>query len=220
MLKLVQSCALLLGLTFAGLLWASQASLPQDSPHQAVQTALDNLLVKIEEGRTYADAEPERFFAEVESVLQPFIDFETIARRVMARYYQAATPAQRSRFAEVFRDSLVKTYTRGLLQYNDEQISVIPEREGDRRGNRARVQMVLKAASGATYPILYSMVQGEAGGWLVENVTINGVNIGLTFRNQFAHSVRSNQGDLDATIEGWSAEIGGETTGASGGDSK
>lgn len=213
MRKLIHWYASIMLLAFAGLTWASE-----DSPHQAVQTALDNLLVKIEEGRSYADAEPERFFVEVEAVLEPFIDFETIARRVMARYYQAATPEQRTRFAEVFRDSLVKTYTKGLLQYNNEQITVVPEREGDRRGNRARVQMVLRAASGATYPILYSMVQGENAGWLVENVTINGVNIGLTFRNQFAHSVRSNQGDLDATIDGWSAEIGGENTGAADGD--
>lgn len=208
MRKLIHWTASLFLMTFGALAWASEAS-----PHQAVQTALDNLLVKIEEGRSYADSEPDRFFAEVESVLEPFIDFDTIARRVMARYYQAATPEQRTRFANVFRDSLVKTYTKGLLQYNNEQISVIPEREGDRRGNRARVQMVLRAASGATYPILYSMVQGEDSGWLVENVTINGVNIGLTFRNQFSHSVRSNQGDIEAAIKGWSAEIGGENTG-------
>lgn len=193
-------------MTFGLMAWASD-----DSPHAAVQTALDNLLVKIEEGREYAEADPQRFYTEVESVLEPFIDFDTIARRVMARYYQAATPEQRTRFATVFRDSLVKTYTKGLLQYNNEQITVTPERQGDRRGNRARVQMVLRAASGTTYPILYSMVQGQDARWLVENVTVNGVNIGLTFRNQFAHSVRSNQGDLDATINGWSAEIGGES---------
>lgn len=204
MRKLLPISAALMLLMQGAMAWAIE-----ESPHRVVQVALDNLLVKIEEAREYSESEPDRFITEVESVLEPFIDFDTIARRVMARYYQAATPAQRDRFAKVFRDSLVSTYTKGLLQYNNEQISVIPAREGDIRGNRARVQMVLRAPSGATYPILYSMVRGQDSGWLVENVTINGVNIGLTFRNQFAHSVRSNQGDIDAAINGWSSELGG-----------
>ncbi len=195
---------MLLPLLFSVSLWAQAIS-----PHQAVENATKDLLATIERERPNFKDKPDQFFTAVQDVLLPFIDFDTIARRVMGQYYAAATPEQRSAFAEAFRNSLIKTYTKGLLEYNNEEIVVLPAREGDRRGNRARVQMEIRSATGATYPVTYSMYESEGGQWLLENVTINGINIGLTFRNQFTHAVRMHKGNIDKVIANWSAEIGG-----------
>lgn len=195
---------MLLPLLFSVSLWAQAVS-----PHKAVEKATNDLLATIERERPNFKDNPDQFFTAVQDVLLPFIDFDTIARRVMGQYYGAATPEQRSAFAEAFRNSLIKTYTKGLLEYNNEEIVVLPERAGDRRGNRARVQMEIRSATGATYPVTYAMYESEDGQWLLENVTINGINIGLTFRSQFAHAVRMHKGDIDQVIANWSAEIGG-----------
>ena len=49
------------------------------------------------------------------------------------------------------------------------------------------------------------MVQMPAGDWRVRNVIVNGINLGLTYRNQFAEALRSpaNKGDIDKVIAGW-----------------
>ena len=49
------------------------------------------------------------------------------------------------------------------------------------------------------------------GNWLVENVIVNGLNLGSTFRTQFEQSAQQYGGDLDQVIANWSSEIEVET---------
>jgi phospholipid transport system substrate-binding protein len=42
----------------------------------------------------------------------------------------------------------------------------------------------------------------------VVNVIVNGINLGLTFRNQFDQSMRDNNRDYDAVIRNWSPDVG------------
>jgi phospholipid transport system substrate-binding protein len=41
----------------------------------------------------------------------------------------------------------------------------------------------------------------------VVNVIVNGINLGLTFRNQFDQAMRDNSRDYDAVIDGWSPDL-------------
>ena len=44
------------------------------------------------------------------------------------------------------------------------------------------------------------MVLNAQGQWKVRNLILNGINLGLTFRNQFASTVEANRGNLDKAI--------------------
>jgi phospholipid transport system substrate-binding protein len=61
------------------------------------------------------------------------------------------------------------------------------------------------APDGKVYPMEYSVMKMPAGDWRIRNVIVNGINLGLTYRNQFAAAVTSpaNRGDLDKVIAGW-----------------
>ena len=50
---------------------------------------------------------------------------------------------------------------------------------------------------------------GDDGSWRMYNIIINGINIGLTYRNQFASAMKApeNNGSLDAVINGWGETI-------------
>jgi phospholipid transport system substrate-binding protein len=50
------------------------------------------------------------------------------------------------------------------------------------------------------------MALGSDGEWRVRNIIVNGVNMGLTYRNQFAGAMKDpvNGGSLDKVIDGWS----------------
>ena len=39
--------------------------------------------------------------------------------------------------------------------------------------------------------------------WKLINVVLDGVNLGKTFRSQFAQAVKEHEGNLDAAIAGW-----------------
>ncbi|PWG68849.1 toluene tolerance protein, partial [Enterococcus hirae] len=68
---------------------------------------------------------------------------------------------------------------------------------------RASVQMEVISASGTRYPVTYSMYKKGDGQWLMENVIVEGVNIGLAFRDRFAQEMEEHRGQVQVVIDGW-----------------
>ncbi len=183
----------------------------ESAPHQLVADASTDLLRLIKEGRSYADSDPERFFIAVEALLAPVVDFEGFARRVMSVHYKQATPEQRRRFAETFKWGLVRTYSLALTDFTDGEVIVLPQDGPPRHPRRRNVKMEIHRG-GEVYPVLYAVTQSADGGWRIGNIVIAGVNIGLTYRSQFASVAADARygGDLDRVIDAWVRFVSGE----------
>lgn len=192
-----------------------------DSPaHGLVQTLSEQLLELIEASRGYVESEPERFFAEVDALLTPMIDFNGFARRVMGTHYRKATPEQRQRFAASFKASLLRTYALSLTRFQDGEVAVLPPDGPPRKPNRRNVKMEIRT-SGNVHPLVYTVNLGKDGVWRIGNIVIVGINIGLTFRSQFRSAVSDPKygGDLDRVIDAWAGVVAAESEGKSEGKS-
>ncbi len=200
---------IIVGLTCSGMSMAAPAAFVPDGPHAAIEKTATKLIAVIESGKTYFEADPERFYAEVQGVLDPIVDFESFSRGVMAVYYRKATAAQRERFRDTFKTGLVRTYGKALLDFGDQEIVVLPPDRPPRQPDRDSVTMEVRSSEGKVYPVVYSVARDGGGTWRMRNIIINGINIGLTYRNQFASAMKSpkNKGNLDAVIDAWSATI-------------
>ena len=179
----------------------------EQSPHAMVEDATAALVTVINRGQTYFDDDPDRFYQEVASTLDPIIDFKGFSRSVMAIYSKRASSEQRERFAEKFKWGLVRTYGKALLMFENEEIRVLPPGGKERRRpDRDTVKMEVLGTSGAIYPVQYSMRLYDDGRWRLRNVIIEGINIGLVYRDQFAEAMkdRKNNGDIDLVIDNWS----------------
>ncbi len=183
----------------------------ESAPHQLVAETATDLLRLIEEGRGYADSDPERFYSAVEALLAPVVDFEGFARRVMSAHYKAATAEQRQRFAETFKWGLVRTYSLTLTDFTGGEVIVVPPDGPPRHPRRRNVKMEIHHG-GEVYPVLYAMTQSADGGWRIGNIVIAGVNIGLTYRSQFKSVAADARygGDLDQVIDAWVRFVSGE----------
>jgi phospholipid transport system substrate-binding protein len=179
-----------------------------------VEQTTAEMLTLIEEAKVYVDEDPERFYVAVEALLDPVIDFPRFARSVMAAHYKRATPEQRERFAEGFKWSLVRTYALALTEFNDGGVNIIPSDRPPKRPDRASVKQEIRS-EGEVYPVIYSMALNKEGQWRVMNIIINGINMGLTYRNQFASAVQDPVygGDMDQAIDGWVSSLGAIDTG-------
>jgi phospholipid transport system substrate-binding protein len=178
-------------------------------PRVVIRQTADTLIGVIKEGKTYFPKDPERFYSEVQKVLDPTIDFDTFSRGVMAVYYKRATPAQREQFEATFKTGLIRTYGKALLDFGDESIVVLPSDRPQTQPDRDSVKMEVHSKEGKIYPVIYSMRLGDDGTWRMYNIIINGINIGLTYRNQFISAMNApeNKGSLDAVINGWGETI-------------
>ena len=175
-------------------------------PHALIESMTDDLLTGMEQYRDTADENPEPFFTYLEERLNGVIDFPWIAKNVMGKYRKTASDEQRARFSEVFRRGLVETYGRGLLAYSNEKILVLPP-NGDLGGKKKVTVKQEIHGKDKVYPVAYSMGRNKQGEWKIVNVVIGGVNLGKTFRNQFAQAAQKHEGDVDKVIDSWSSKV-------------
>ena len=197
---------LLLALLAPAVLLRPVAAAEEPGPAETVREVSEEVVAIIDRHRGSFEEDPEAFYRAVDEAMAGFVDYRSIARAVMARYWSRADEAQRDRFVERFRHGLVRSYSRAMFEFDQERIEVLPVLPEHRRDDRALVRMEVTGANGRIYPVRYSMARGESGRWQVRNVIVDGVNLGLTYRNQFDSAMQSGDaaGDLDAVISSWS----------------
>jgi len=178
-----------------------------------VEQTSEQMQALIEAAQSYAEEDPERFYVEVEALLSPVVDFRRFAGSVMGKkYYQQATDEQRARFADSFKWGLVRTYGLALTEFNDGKLRLVPASTPPRRPDRVSVSQEIVTASGQVFPVVYSMAWTDDAGWQMRNIIVNGVNMGLTYRNQFQSAAQNPEygGDLDKVIDSWAGLLAEE----------
>jgi len=174
---------------------------------QVVESSTQHLVEKLNKEKENYTANPERFYSEMDAALSELVDFKRIAARVMGKYARKSTKEQRSQFLESFKRSLYVAYSRALVESGAFEISVNDAKLNSRSDKKASVNLVVTSASGNQYPVVYSMHYAKTNEWMLENVIVNGVNVGLAFRDRFNQEVREQKGDLDNVIDGWSSKV-------------
>ena len=202
------SCLLLAGA------WV-QAMAQQPSAHEVVEDATQRVMAVVAEASEYADEDPERYYRQVQEILDPVIDFRGFARSVMGPYAtseryrsldeagQARLRAQLDEFTEVMRLGLVRTYSKGLLAYSGSRIEVFAISDEEEASGRAAVRQLIYSGQAEPYVLLYQMGRDKSGQWQLRNVIIESVNLGEIYRSQFEAAARKYDGDLDAVIANW-----------------
>ena len=144
----------------------------------------------------------------IKDIFEPMIDFRRVAASVMGKkYYLLASQGERSEFVLIFKDSLLDTYAETLAQWGDSTITTkFPDSKSNIYEMNVEVKQVLNTGS-SKYPISYKLRRNEEG-WKIVNIIINGVNLGLTFRNQFQALAVTHDENIDLTLQNWVSDAG------------
>lgn len=171
-----------------------------------VKQTTDELLADLKANKELYKQDPSSFYAALDRILGPVVDLEGISKGVMTvKYSRSASPEQMQRFEQSFKTSLMRFYGNALLEYDNQEIRVLPV-SGKQPPGREAVNMEVKDSKGTVYPLSYTMVDLN-GNWRMRNVIINGINIGKLFRDQFAESMRNNGNDLNKVIDTWAETV-------------
>lgn len=180
-----------------------------ESPQKEVERITSELLATFEKNVDEYKKNDAAFIAEVDRQLSPVVAFDSIARGVMGKYSRRAKPGQVEQFSATFKDSLISFYGKALLKLDDtrltiEKVDSVPESVlKDYQSGKARlipVGMTVRTSSG-TVAISYSMVHLD-GRWKLRNIIVDGINIGIQFRNQFAEAMNKH-GDIQYVVDHW-----------------
>src|SRR5690554_6202264 len=198
-----------LALTLMAFCVASVQAGPEEDLQQYVDENTQRLVEKLMAERGLYERDPEAFYQNMDDALEGFVDFRRITARVMGRYARQTTPEQRDEFVERFKRSLFDTYAQALVNNSDGfEISVQQATINPRNEDRASVNLLVTTDAGKRYQVVYSMYrQHSDSDWLMENVVLQRVYIGLAFRCRFRQGVGCRRGDIEAVIDNWGEAV-------------
>jgi phospholipid transport system substrate-binding protein len=157
------------------------------TPLELVRDTSSRMLAALHDERDAIRQDSSRLYDLVSTIVLPYFDFERMSQWVLGKNWRTATPEQRERFVEQFRNLLVRTYGTALSDYADEKIIYLPF-AGDLSAQTVTVRTEIEQA-GSTIPINYSMYRSRDG-WKVYDVAISGVSLVTNYRSSFGNIIR------------------------------
>jgi phospholipid transport system substrate-binding protein len=199
----------------ASALAAGQSPAQANTAHQVVRDTTSRVMSVVTEADGYFDKDPDRYYQQIQAILDPVVDYRGFARGVMGPYatserYRSLDKAGRAqlkdqldRFTEVIRTGLVHTYGKGLLAFGGSRIEISDPAEEQNDGAPVSVRQLVFSDAVEPYVVMYQMGQDRSGEWKLRNVIIESVNLGEIYRSQFQASAREYDGNLDRVIDNW-----------------
>lgn len=193
--SLILLCAAVFG--FAGSS-AAQSLSAVETAELAVNTLLETAL----DSKALFLADRDAYFANIEADLESFVDFNAVARVVMARYASAATQAQTERFAAILKSTLTRFYGASLVSYNGEELVFLPSPNAS-ADPRADTVVSMELRGDINLQLRYQMFITEDDTWKLKNLSLAGINLGRQYYSQFAALMTEHDNDIDAVLDNW-----------------
>ena len=197
---------------FTVLILSSSINLWSDeNPYNFIDSNAQKMVIVLKENKSLFLEDRRLYEQKIKEIFEPMIDFRRVAATVMGKkYYLASSKEQRAEFVVIFKDSLLETYAETLAQWENQTITTIFPKKMEIQTNNLKsieVQQTLNTGS-SKYPISYKLRKNKDNSWSIVNIIVNGVNLGLTFRNQFQALAIKNNGNIESTLNGWVSDAG------------
>ncbi len=183
-------------------LFADAAS--AQSPNDIVDSAVALLAERMDGRKDEFAQDKQALYALVNEMLLPRFDRKYAAQLVLGKHWRSADEAQQQRFIAAFYDSLLQRYADGLLEFDADRVKVLAFR-GDASKKRTTVKTIVRLNDGTKVAVNYGLVMRDAG-WLMFDVTIEGVSYIRNYRAEMDSEIRATS--LVAVIERLEAEAG------------
>ena len=189
-------------------LFCSSYALAEVNPYLFIDINSQKMVSVLQNNSELFKSDRNKYENKIKEIFEPMIDFKRISASVMGKkYYLLATKEQKYDFINIFRDSLLNTYSETLAQWGDSSIStVILDYDESQDIKNIEVKQILDTGS-SKYPISYKLRKNNED-WKIINIIINGVNLGLTFRNQFQALAISHNDNIELTLQNWVSDAG------------
>jgi phospholipid transport system substrate-binding protein len=184
----------------ATMMVVSTAHSTTSDPAVLIEETVNSLFEEFTQTRTELENDKAKLFDLVERVVGPVFDFDYISKLVLAKSWKSASDNQKQEFAGEFRRLMIVTYATALFRYTGNESmqfgkSSIREKKGKKI---ATVNTAVRINDGEPIPVVYSMIENDAGQWKIFNLSVGDLNMVLNYRSVIQASIHSE--GLDGTI--------------------
>lgn len=191
------STRFLILLAALGFSFASQAA-PSQPADTVIKTATTEFQDLIKQNHEKYRADLPGFYKVVEDKVVPYFDTKGIAQLVLGRNWKTATADQRTRFEAAFKDSLIRTYARAMLDYHDSVSAEWAPLKAEAGATDVNVNAKIIRQNAPPIPLSFS-VHAVGDAWKIYDISVENISLITNFRSQLNTEIKAN--GLDAVIK-------------------
>ncbi len=184
--------------------WSAEAL----TPREVVEQTASGLQAKLHGKEEYYADNLDQLHVVIDEILLPHFDVRLAGRLVLGKHWRSATEDQRDRFIDVFYTFLIRTYAKGMLEFDQDGLTIFADQEPPSE-NRVVVRTELRLDDGTRVPVNYNLRKSSKG-WKVYDVRIDGVSYVQNYRSQFNAEISAR--GIDAVIARLESETPDATT--------
>ena len=184
------------------MLFITLVSLPllagESEPEQLVRQTADEVLNVIKTRQPEFKQDPAKLYQLVDEKVLPHFDFERMTDLALGRYKRKVKGHQKPQLVKEFRQLLVRTYGKALLDYKDEVIAYLPMRGSIDKGD-VTVRTEIEQKGGFPIPLNYELYLGDDNSWKVYDISVDNISLVTNYRSSFARKIKKD--GIDGLID-------------------
>ena len=172
-------------------------------PSDQLKGQIDRVLKVLDDPEMLKDSRAGERRQAIRKVANDIFDFEEIARRTLARHWQARSAPEQQEFVGLMGNLLEDAYISKIETYSGEKIQFLGD---SAEGDLATVRTKIVTKQGTEIPVDYRML-GRGGRWLAYDVLVEGVSLVGNYRTQFYRVIqKQSYPELVKTLKAKQAE--------------
>lgn len=181
----------------AALLFAASAAAAVDiAPDVLVKDVTNEVLDIVRNDKDIQSGNTKKTLDLVEAKVLPHFNFQRMTQLALGREGRQANPDQFKALVEEFRILLVRTYSKALTEYRNQEISFKPFKIAA-ADTDVRVRTEIRQSGGKPVPLDYYL-EKSATGWKVYDMEVGGISLVTNYRSSFAQEIQ--KGGIDGLI--------------------
>ena len=158
------------------------------APDDMVRKVTADVLDAIKSDKQLQAGDRKKALALAEQKILPHVDFRESTRLATGKAWNGATPEQQDQIVKEFRSMLVRIYSNAIDVYRGQTMKALPLRLQPGATDVTVRNQFLRPGQPAV-PVDYAMRKMPEG-WMIYDITVDGVSLVLTYRDEFDQITR------------------------------
>jgi phospholipid transport system substrate-binding protein len=161
------------------------------APEDIILNAANNLFSDVEKNKKVYENDITAFYARVDEILTPIIDFEILIKSIIGKKnYQETSVEQKNRFKIALKNQLIRIYAKTIVEYSKSKITIISSSETK---GFYLVKTELSIGKGKpAFQVIYVMKKSSDKQWKIVEVVANGLRLVKSLRKSLLPEIQEN----------------------------
>jgi len=171
-----------------GLFSAATNAGPAEEAEQLVRENSSRVLAILKENKGNIADNPKVLYTLIDEIIVPNVDFNSMSKLILKKYWRKASPEQRERFIKEFKGMLVRTYTRSLNEYAGNTEIIFLKSVSKKEGKYVTVYSEIVQSGKPNIPVNYSLIR-KKDGYKIYDVVIEGLSLVKNYHTSFGPQI-------------------------------